>query len=41
MQDAIRAEAAQYDNAQPTILYDSAFSRARLLSADVLVLERG
>jgi SAM-dependent methyltransferase len=41
MQDDIRAEAAQYYDANPTIPNDLAFYTARLLSADASVLELG
>jgi SAM-dependent methyltransferase len=41
MQDDIRAEAAQYYDANPTIPDDIAFYTARLPSSDALVLELG
>jgi len=41
MQDDIRAEAAQYYDANPTIPDDRAFYTARLPSADAAVLELG
>src|SRR5438094_7557285 len=41
MQDDIRAEAAQYYDANPTIPDDLAFYTARLPSADAAVLELG
>jgi len=41
MQDDIRAAAAQYYDANPTIPDDLAFYRARLPSADAAVLELG
>ena len=41
MQDDMRAAAAQYDDANPTIPDDLAFYTARLPSADTAVLELG
>lgn len=41
MSEDIRAEAAQYYDANPTIPHDLAFYTARLPSADALVLELG
>jgi len=41
MQDDIRAEAAQYYDANPTIPDDRAFYTARLPSVDAAVLELG